>query len=522
LNGPATPEEFDVLIVGAGISGIAMARQLGLEHPGLSYAVLESRERIGGTWDLFRYPGIRSDSGMSTFAYSFRPWPGAGHFGDGGEIQGYLEATAAEYGIDRNISFGRRVTAADWDSNAARWTVSVAAPGGEQQSLTCRFLFGCTGYFDYEQGFDPPFDGEAEFGGDLFHAQHWPEGLDVEGREVVVVGSGATAVTMVPALTDAGARVTMLQRSPGYVVSVPTRGGFGKAVHRRLSPKRAAAVLRWTGILAEIAQFRLARRFPDLFRRLFISGARRQLPRGFERRHLNPAYDPWQQRVCFAPDGDFFSAISSGAARIETGRIERITADRIHLTGGGEIEADLIVKATGLEILVFGGIALSIDGVAVDPAERLVYRGAMLSGVPNFVFTVGYTNASWTLKSELIARFACRFISAVGQAGASSAAPVAPTSPMDTVPLLNIDAGYVRRAEARLPKAGDKPPWVLHQNWFADRRDLLHGELFDGSLRFDPAPRDPAAGGPAPRDTAAGGPAPSEPVSPRAPSQKRG
>ena len=484
MSGPPSTEEFDVVIVGAGISGIAMARQLGIEHPGLSYSVLEARERIGGTWDLFRYPGIRSDSGMSTFAYSFRPWPGAGHFGAGSEILEYLEATAAECGIDRNISFGRRVTAAGWDSSEARWTVSVAGPGDAQQSLTCRFLFGCTGYFDYEQGFDPPFDGEAEFEGELFHAQHWPEGLDVEGREVVVVGSGATAVTIVPALADAGARVTMLQRSPGYVVSVPTRGGFGDAVHRRFSPKRAAAVLRWTGVLAEIAQFRLARRFPELFRRLFISGARKQLPPGFERRHLNPAYDPWKQRVCFAPDGDFFAAISSGAARIETGHIDRIASDRIHLKEGATIDADIVVKATGLEILVFGGIDLSIDGVAVDPAERLVYRGAMLSGVPNFVFTVGYTNASWTLKSELIARFACRFITAVRDAGASSGVPVAPAKPMRTVPLLNIDAGYVRRAESRMPKAGDTSPWVLHQNYFSDRRELLRGHFEGGTISF--------------------------------------
>jgi cation diffusion facilitator CzcD-associated flavoprotein CzcO len=484
MSGPPSTEEFDVVIVGAGISGIAMARQLGIEHPGLSYSVLEARERIGGTWDLFRYPGIRSDSGMSTFAYSFRPWPGAGHFGAGSEILEYLEATAAECGIDRNISFGRRVTAAGWDSSEARWTVSVAGPGDAQQSLTCRFLFGCTGYFDYEQGFDPPFDGEAEFEGELFHAQHWPEGLDVEGREVVVVGSGATAVTIVPALADAGARVTMLQRSPGYVVSVPTRGGFGDAVHRRFSPKRAAAVLRWTGVLAEIAQFRLARRFPELFRRLFISGARKQLPPGFERRHLNPAYDPWKQRVCFAPDGDFFAAISSGAARIETGHIDRIASDRIHLKEGATIDADIVVKATGLEILVFGGIDLSIDGVAVDPAERLVYRGAMLSGVPNFVFTVGYTNASWTLKSELIARFACRFITAVRDAGTSSGVPVAPAKPMRTVPLLNIDAGYVRRAESRMPKAGDTSPWVLHQNYFSDRRELLRGHFEGGTISF--------------------------------------
>jgi len=478
------PEELDVLIVGAGISGIAMARQVSVEFPGLTYAVLEARERIGGTWDLFRYPGIRSDSGMSTFAYSFRPWPGAGHFGSGEEIRDYIEATAAEYGIDRRIRFGRWVTAADWDSQTARWTVTFSEPDGTEGCISCRFFIGCTGYYRYDRGFNPPFEGEEDFQGELFHAQQWPDGLEVEGRDVVVVGSGATAVTMVPALAEAGARVTMLQRSPTYVVSVPERGGFGEAVHRRLSPERAARVLRSAGILTEIAQFNLARRFPNLFRRLFISGARSQLPPDFEKRHLNPEYDPWVQRVCFAPDGDYFAAISSGAARIETGNIERIGPDRIHLREGGEVEADVIVKATGLEILVFGEIALSVDGVQVDPAKRLVYKGAMLSDVPNFLFVVGYTNASWTLKSELTARFACRFISAVDSAGAESGMPVAPARPMETVPLLNLSAGYVRRAESRLPKAGDASPWALHQNWFSDRRELLRGDLEDGAIEF--------------------------------------
>jgi len=478
------PEELDVLIVGAGISGIAMARQISVEHPRLTYTVLEARERIGGTWDLFRYPGIRSDSGMSTFAYSFRPWPGEGHFGSGEEIRTYLEATASEYGIDRRIRFDRRVTAAAWDGRSARWTVTFREPDGAEGCVSCRFLVGCTGYYRYDYGFDPPFDGEEDFRGEIFHAQQWPDGLEVEGRDVVVVGSGATAVTVVPALAEAGARVTMLQRSPTYVVSVPDRGGFGEAVRRRLSPKRAARVLRSVGILAEIAQFNLARRFPNLFRRLFISGARRQLPQGFDKRHLNPAYDPWVQRVCFAPDGNYFAAISSGAARIETGNIERLGPDRIHLREGGEVEADVIVKATGLEILVLGDILFSVDGARVDPADRLVYRGAMLSGIPNFVFVVGYTNASWTLKSELIARFACRFIRAVDSAGAGSAVPIAPARPMETVPLLSLGSGYVRRAESRLPKAGDTSPWVLHQNWFSDRRELLHGDLEDGAIKF--------------------------------------
>lgn len=473
-------EELDVVIVGAGISGIAMAHRLGLEHPGLSYTLIESRNRIGGTWDLFRYPGIRSDSGMGTFSYSFRPWTGTRHFGSGPEIRAYLEATAAEYGIDRHIRFGQRVTSADWDSESARWTVGIE--GGDP--IRCRFLMGCTGYYRYDRGHEPAFEGEDGFEGEMFHAQHWPEDLEVRDRKVVVVGSGATAITIVPALAREGARVTMLQRSPGYVVSVPDSGGIGDWIHRHFSSRRAAWLIRWLGVLTEMAQFNLARRFPNLSRRLFIGGARKQLPPGFDKRHLVPAYDPWVERVCFAPDGDFFAAICSGKARIETGNIERVSSDRIHLREGPEIEADVIVKATGLDILVFGDVAITVDGEPVNPAERLVYKGAMLSGVPNFIFVVGYTNASWTLKSELIARFASRFISRVERSGARSGVPVAPDGPMETVPLLNLESGYIRRAVSQLPKAGDTSPWVLHMNYFSDRRELLRGSLDDGALRF--------------------------------------
>lgn len=479
-----TVEELDVVIVGAGISGIAMAHQIGADHPGLSYAILDGRDRIGGTWDLFRYPGIRSDSGMSTFAYSFRPWTGERHFGTGAEIRDYLEATAVEYGIDGHIRFRSKVKAADWDSEASRWTVTVVDGDGGESVLRCRFLIGCTGYYRYDEGFSPTFEGEDEFSGELFHTQHWPEDLEVEGRKIVVVGSGATAITVVPALVSAGANVTLLQRSPSYVVSIPSASGFADGIHRLFSRKRAASLLRWLGVLTEIAQFNLSRRFPNFFRRFFISGARKQLPSTFEKRHLNPKYDPWVQRVCFAPDGDYFRALSSGRARIETGNIERISADRIHLREGQEIEADVIVKATGLNILIFGEIELSVDGKPVDAPDHLVYKGAMLSGVPNFIFVVGYTNASWTLKSELISRFASRFISAVDGHGAASGVPVAPEGPMETVPLLNLESGYIKRVQDRLPRAGDTSPWVLHMNYFSDRRELLRGSLDDGAIRF--------------------------------------
>lgn len=491
------PEELDAVIVGAGISGIAMARQIRLDHPEMTLAVLEARERIGGTWDLFRYPGIRSDSGMDTFAFSFNPWPGPRHFGRGEEIREYLEESAAAAGVDRLIRFRRRVLSATWSSVTARWTLEVTGPDGRVTPVRCRFLLGCTGYYRYDRGYSPVLPGEGEFAGELFHPQEWPGELDLAGREVVVVGSGATAVTVVPALAAAGARVTMLQRSPTYIVAVPDGNPLAAWVRRRFSRRRAAAILRWAGIVIEVAQFRFARRFPDLARWLIITAARRQLPAGFARRHLNPRYDPWHERVCFAPDGDIFRAISAGRAKIATGRIERIGPDRIRLRDGTEIPAEVIVKATGLDLQLFGGIRVEVDGEPVDPASRLVYRGAMLSGVPNFVFTVGYTNASWTLKSELVARFASRLVGTVLDRGAASATPVAPAGPMETVPLLNLESGYIRRAVDRLPRAGDFSPWVLHMNYFADRRELLRGDLGDGAIEFRQiAGGDPAHAGP--------------------------
>ncbi|MCO5316640.1 MAG: NAD(P)/FAD-dependent oxidoreductase [Solirubrobacterales bacterium] len=480
---PVGTEELDVVIVGAGISGVAMARQIQVDHPGLSYAVLEARVRVGGTWDLFRYPGLRSDSGMDTFAYSFRPWPGDRHFGGGEEIRSYVEATAAEYGIDRQIRFGCRVTEADWDSTTARWAVTGTGPDGEFR-ISCRFLIGCTGYFRYDRGYSPELAGEEDFEGELFHAQDWPDNLPLNGRRVTVIGSGATAITVVPALATAGAEVTMLQRSPSYVVTVPDESAFARRLKRHLPSRCSGGLLRWLGVFTEIAQFQIARRFPNLTRRLIITAARRQLPAAIDRRHLIPRYDPWTQRVCFSPDGDLFTALSDGRARIETGEIERIESDRIRLRDGTLIPAEVIVKATGLDLLLFGEIEVSIDGEPVDPADRLVYRGAMLSGIPNFVFVVGYTNASWTLKAELIARFASRLVATVRKQGAASATPIAPDGPMETVPLLNLDSGYIRRAESRLPKAGDRSPWVLHMNYLADRRELLRGNLEDDSIRY--------------------------------------
>lgn len=476
-------EEVDVLVVGAGISGVASARQITRDHPGLTLAVLESRDRIGGTWDLFRYPGIRSDSAMGTFAYSFRPWPGSRTFGRGPEIRTYLEETADAAGVSPLIRFGHRVTAASWDSSTGRWTVSGNGPEGEFR-IRCRFLLGATGYFNYEHGHSPTLAGEENFTGELFHAQDWPENLEVNGRRIVVIGSGATAITVVPALAEAGAEVTMLQRSPSYVVAVPDRPAWADLVKRCLPHGWSKRLLRWSSLIIEIAQFQLARRFPNLARRVVIKAARRQLPSNFEKRHFIPRYNPWDQRLCFSPDGDLFTALSSGKARIATGEIERIEAEGIRLKDGTRIETDVIVKATGLELQLFGGITLDLDGESVDPAERLIYRGTMISGIRNFIFTIGYTNASWTLKAELAARFASQVIAATLKRGATAVAPVPPAGPMETVPLLNLDSGYIRRAEALLPKVGDRSPWRLHMNYLADRRELLRADLEDGSLEY--------------------------------------
>lgn len=477
-------EEIDVVIVGAGLSGVAMAHQLVQDHPGLSYVIFEGRERIGGTWDLFRYPGIRSDSAMSTFGYSFRPWPGESHFGSGGEIRDYIDKTAAEYGIDRQIRFRHQVKAADWSSDEGRWAITFAGPDGRDQQIRCGFLIGCTGYYRYDRGYSPHFEGEEEFEGDLFHAQQWPEGLEVRGRKVTVIGSGATAITIVPALAEAGARVTMLQRSPSYVATVPTHTKSVELINRFFSRKRAGWLLRWMGVFREIIFFNLARKFPDFYRRLLITGARKQFPEGMERRHQNPAYDPWIQRVCFAPDGDFFEAFSSGGAKLETGNIERIEADRICLREGREIESDVIVKATGLDILILGDMQVTVDGESAPIGDQLVYKGAMLAGVPNLGFIVGYTNASWTLKAELTAAYLSRLLSEQATRGASVVMPVAPNREMATTPVLNIESGYIKRAESRLPKAGDRSPWVLHHNYLTDLRELRQADFDDGAITF--------------------------------------
>ncbi len=478
-------EHVDVLIIGAGLSGIGAACHLREELPGSSFLLLESREAIGGTWDLFRYPGVRSDSDMFTLGYDFRPWLSAKAIADGPSIRQYVRDTAAEYGIDRRIRFGHRAVRAEWSSDDARWTVVAETPDGEAV-FTCSFLFGCSGYYRYDEGYTPSFPGLGDFGGTLVHPQHWPTDLDWTGKRVVVIGSGATAVTLVPSMAADAAHVTMLQRSPTYISALPSTD----ALHGRLSkvlPARAVyAAIRAKNVGFMTLTYQLARRRPELMKKLLRSGAVRALPAGFDvDTHLAPTYQPWDQRLCVVPDGDLFAAISSGDASIVTDTVTRFTPTGIELGSGDTLEADIVVTATGLNLQALGGLAFTVDGRPVDLAETVAYKGMMLSGVPNLAMTIGYTNASWTLKADLVARYVCRLLRYMAEHDVDTAVPDASalgdTSGLD--PIIDLQSGYVLRSVQVLPKQGPGTPWRLHQNYLRDVRLLRRGPVTD-QMRF--------------------------------------
>ncbi len=476
------PEHVDVLVVGAGLSGIGAACRLGVEHPQRSVAVLEARDASGGTWDLFRYPGIRSDSDMFTFGFRWRPWPSDRALADGPMILDYLRTVAREHDVDRLIRYRHRVVAADWDSDAARWRVEVDHDG-ERVAMTASFLWCCGGYYDTEEGYRPPFPGEDRFGGEIVHPQHWPEDLDHAGRRVVVIGSGATAVTIVPAMAPTAGHVTMLQRSPTYVVSVPGTDPLGRRL-RWLPDRVRYQVLRWKAILVATATFQLSQRRPAFVKRMIRTFAIRQVPPGFDvDTHFSPRYDPWDQRLCLVPDGDLFRALSDGSADIVTGTIETFTPTGIRLTTGEELPADLVVTATGLTLKPFGGIALSVDGAKVDPADTLAYKALMLSGVPNFAFTIGYTNASWTLKADLVADYVCRLLAHLDTHGLREVRAVPPPD-VRPAPFMPLSSGYIQRAVHLLPQQGDREPWMLRQNYLRDLRTIRRNRIDDGALAF--------------------------------------
>ncbi|MFC7621993.1 flavin-containing monooxygenase [Microlunatus sp. GCM10028923] len=477
-------EQLDVIIVGAGISGIGAACQLRRRCPDLSFAVLESRDRVGGTWDLFRYPGVRSDSDMFTLGYAFRPWRGPRAIADGDAIRRYVEDTAREFGVDREIRFGHRVIAADWDDAAARWTVTVEH-GGDRRTLSCRWLALCSGYYDFAAGHRPDFPGEQEFRGRIVHPQHWPAGLDHAGRRVIVIGSGATAITLVPALARTAAKVIMVQRTPSYVVSQPRDDPFAERLPGWLPSRLKPWLVRWRNLLLTQASYQFSRRRPEEMKARLRRWLRHALPEPYDLdTHFTPPYQPWDQRLCVVPDGDLFRAINEDRVEVVTDRIDSFTETGLRLVSGRELAADVIVTATGLTVRPAGGIRLSVDGVPVDPGRTVTYRGVMLCGVPNLSLVIGYVNASWTLRADLVNSYVARLLRHLARHGFDRVVPEPPPGEPGDRPLLDLSSGYIARAAAALPKQGRRSPWLIHQNYLRELWPLRFRPLTDGVLRF--------------------------------------
>jgi len=485
-NGASALEHLDVLIVGAGLSGIGAAHHLQRRCPGKSYAILEARAATGGTWDLFRYPGIRSDSDMYTLGYNFKPWTDRNAIADGDLILDYIRETAREAGIDRKIRLQHKVVDAEWSTAEARWTVTVArGDSGEAVRMTCGFLYMCSGYYRYDQGYTPEFPGIESFGGEVVHPQHWPEGLDYKGKRVVVIGSGATAVTLVPAMAKDAAKVTMLQRSPTYIASMPAADPVAQLLHRFLPARAVYPIVRWKNVLAQLAIYKLSRTRPGILKKFLRRGIERMLPPGYDvDTHFTPRYNPWDQRLCLVPDADLFKAIGDGSAEVVTDRIAGFDENGIELESGQRLDADVVVTATGLNVLFLGEAKLRVDGVEPNLATTWVYKGMMLNDIPNFAFTLGYTNASWTLKADLVAEYVCRLLNHMDAGGYDYFVPEVTDPTITEEPLLDFNSGYVLRALDGLPKQGSKEPWKLKQSYPYDLRAMRRGDLLDGSMQF--------------------------------------
>jgi monooxygenase len=493
-------EHLDVLIVGAGISGVGAGHHLQERCPEKSFAILEARADLGGTWDLFRYPGIRSDSDMHTLGFRFKPWTESRSLADGPAILDYVRETATESGVAERIRYNHRVVAAAWSTPEARWNVRAERTDtGETVELTCGFLFICSGYYRYDEGYTPEFPGIDRFSGKVIHPQQWPEDLDYAGKRVVVIGSGATAVTMVPAMAATAGHVTMLQRSPTYIVSIPGEDPIADALRRFLPLKAAYALTRWKNVFLQMLVFQLSRRKPKLVRNLIRKAAIRGLPEGYEvDKHFNPRYDPWDQRMCVIPDGDLFETISDGSAEIVTDRIATFDEGGIELESGERLEADIVITATGLNLLFLGGIEFSVDGEEADPSAAMTYKGMMLSEIPNMAFTLGYSNASWTLKADLTSEYVCRLLNHMDEHGYTQCVPRARGAQPSDAPIVELTAGYVLRALDRLPKQGPGEPWMLRMNYALDLRALRRGPLTDSAMEFSSPvtvedPAEPAA-----------------------------
>ncbi|QBS43335.1 NAD(P)/FAD-dependent oxidoreductase [Nocardia sp. CS682] len=474
-------EHLDVVIVGAGLSGIGAAYRLQTECPGKTYAILEARDAMGGTWDLFRYPGIRSDSDMFTLGYPFKPWREAKSIADGPSILRYINETATEFGIDRHIRYRTKVVAADWSSETARWTLTLAerdATGAvSQRELTCSFLYACAGYYDYDRGYTPEFPGRASFSGQVVHPQFWPEDLDYTGKRVVVIGSGATAVTLVPSMAGQAERVTMLQRSPTWISAVPGRDKRADKIRELLPPKLAHRVIRTKNILFTIGFYQYCRRRPAAARKLLTALTTRILKdKKLVAEHFTPTYNPWDQRLCAVPDADFFRAMKKGKAEVVTDHIDTFVPEGIRLESGRILEADIVVTATGLQMLPFGGIVPRVDGRPVALADQFIWQGAMLTGLPNFAVCVGYTNASWTLRADLSSRLVCKILNHMDRRGYAAVVPE-PDGKLTEQPLLELAAGYIQRSIDDFPRQGDRHPWKVRQNYLIDSATTLRTDL---------------------------------------------
>lgn len=475
---------YDVLIVGAGLSGIGAAAHMLRRSPGRTYQILEMRDAMGGTWDLFRYPGIRSDSDMHTLGFNFKPWKAQKAIADGPAIRDYIHETADEYGINPNIRYGHKVVSAAWDSAAARWTVEVKIKGKKQkQKLTCNWLHMCAGYYKYDQGYTPEFEGRDDFKGDIVHPQQWPEDYDYTGKKVVVIGSGATAMTLVPAMTDKAEHVTMLQRSPTYVVSRPAEDKFANRLRKVLPGMMAYGITRWRNVLFQLFLYNRTRTKPDKVKDKLLEMTREQLGEETVEKHFTPTYNPWDQRLCLVPDGDLFTALNDGKASVVTDNIDRFTETGIKLKSGEALEADLIVTATGLDLQFIGGAEVTVDGEKQNMHDLLNYRGAMVSNIPNMTAVFGYTNASWTLRADLTSEYMCKVLNHLERENYVEARPVADGVEAAS-DFLDFSSGYVQRAMERFPQQGKDAPWLITQNYARDIFLMRHGKLEDGALIF--------------------------------------
>lgn len=478
-------KHLDVLIVGAGLSGIGAAYHLQRDCPGKTYAILEARQAIGGTWDLFRYPGIRSDSDMYTLGYNFKPWTNPKAIADGPSIRDYIRETARENGIDRHIRYGHKILKSSWSTADALWTVDVQhVDSGKTEQLTCNFLWMCTGYYKYDKGYTPDFAGRDSFKGTIIHPQHWPENLDYSGKKVVIIGSGATAVTLVPAMTDKAAHVTMLQRSPTYIATIPEKDPIATNLRRFLPEKMVYRITRAKNVSLTLGFFNLAKKRPAPVRRLLLGMVKRQLKGSVDMKHFTPSYNPWDERLCAVPDGDLFKVLRQGKASVVTDHIDRFDETGIKLKSGQHLEADIIITATGLDLQILGGMTVEKDGQPFDMTSVMNYKGIMFENLPNLAMIFGYTNASWTLKADISSEYICRLLNHMDKTGRKIATPMNTDPTVEKESFVEMHSGYIQRALSKLPKQGNKAPWKVYMNYMLDLGILRYKPIDDGVMRF--------------------------------------